>query len=214
MSFPTDPGRLGAAWRATTRSAQDCPSADALLALAAGELDAPARAELAAHIAACARCAAALQALAGFAAEDEKETMHAAAAPAAARRGPRALPIGLAAAAMLLIAVLVAPRLQQYAPPQLRGTTAVEAVQPPARAVLAAAPQRLQWRSALATPRRVRVIDAQARELWRSEPVAGDFADVPDEVRALMQPGASYAWELLPERDAAAAGPFWFTVQP
>ncbi len=213
MTPNSDPGRLGQRWREATRPAStvDCPPAAALERLARGTTPLGGRATLLEHVAGCAACGAAMAAL------DALQAHESALAAAAPPRGHATFWLAVAAAVVLAIgSALWLPRFAAppASDPVLRGAVRGEALEPQAHAELDAPPARLRWRGDVAAPVRVRLLDASARALWTSDPLGVADVVLPEPIRAQLEPGGAYAWEVVPAHgDAAALGPFWFSVR-
>lgn len=215
MTTNSDSDRIGARWRDATRPVDSsaCPPAQALDSLVLGTTPPAERAALLEHAANCAACSAALAALDALQAQDRER--------AAARPRRTTMTYALAAAAAIVLAlgaILSLPRLA--APPgdttPLRGPATGSALEPAARARLAATPRQLRFEGmADAASARVRILAHDGSEVWISPVVHGNVVDLPDALRAQLDAGGSFAWEVLPEDPATPPlGPFWFTVEP
>jgi len=198
-----------ASWRRAYRSTLtaapgDCPGDEALAALALGELDGEARARVADHVVACARCADDVRLLG----EMHRE----------ASRGRTRWPgLRVAAAAAAVVAVAAGLLLHGRVPAtdddRLRGGDRPQAVAPLPDARLADAPAELAWRAAEgARAYRLRLFDARAEPVWESGLSAETSRPLPAEIRARLRPGASYFWivDVQGPEPATRLGPFWF----
>ncbi len=172
-----------------------CPGDDTIAALAEGRLDREVRAEVLPHVAACARCRAAVasvaQALADPAVSSEIAALEAPSRGTLVRLGRVALPL---AAAVLLVMVSWPPRLDDDAPvhraPTITAAAAPTAVSP-VGAVASAS--RLVWTRTVGADRyRVTLFDAEGSVVY--EMVLADTAVVlPDTV---VSAGRLYLWKV------------------
>ena len=169
----------------------DCPDELVLADFVDGRLNAGQRAPVVAHLLTCARCRSLVKATARFVAE--------AAAPSApARRWRRwSIPLGLAAAAALVLLVL--PRGRDDGPtpglrePTVTSTIAPVPIRPPPGAAVARV-DRLVWSGVPGAERyRVRLYDREGSVLWTVE-TADTSAALPDSVR--LQPRVPYFWRV------------------
>lgn len=198
MSEP-DLGRLlVAAQRTRPRRERGCPRPEELIAAAAGELAAPAREAVAAHLSVCADCAAEYS-LAGELHVWAREVGAADGVPRDLRRLRASPRIWLPLAASLLVAALglAVWNARREAPPEeLRGAAEHSwEVVPSDEAVLAARPQRLDWPQVPgADSYDVVVFDHESRPLYRSGELETTTLELPAEVE--LRPGQTYYWRV------------------
>jgi hypothetical protein len=192
------------------RASRGCPAPDVLGRVSTGNASHAEREAFADHLIACADCAEEYRAAKALgpwsaeAAEVLRPGVRSAAAGSAPFRRTGSLPwIALAAAAALALSVglvLVARRAGvRTAAPVERGSSEItRALEPPDRAALPAAPERLEWAPMEgASSYEATIYDAESTPLWKSPPAVATRADVPPEVRARLAPGRAYLWRVV-----------------
>ncbi len=156
-----------------------------------GRLRADARAPVVAHLATCARCRSVVNAASRFSAEPVGNEQ------TPARRWRRwSLPVGLAAAAALLLLLL--PRVRDESTPGLREPTVTSTIAPvpitPTPGASVARVDSLVWSSVPKAERyRVRLYDGEGSVLWTVE-TTDTSAALPDSLR--LQPRVPYFWRV------------------
>jgi len=170
----------------------DCLDDDTVAALAAGTLDAAARARALAHLAACARCRHAVASVAR-ALSDPAVAREVTAAERRGRRLPYGLALSAAAAAILLL--LAGPRLLDLGRPVHRAPPLTAAVPVPASPVgVVADADTLRWLAVPGADRyRVTVFDAPGAVLYETQ-LADTVAILPDSL--VLVPGRPYLWKV------------------
>jgi hypothetical protein len=215
----------------TARAERGCPGSEAFRSEFEGPSGAADRARFVDHLVACADCAEEyrLAASVGRWASEAATAIGWAGAdravePASAGRSPiLGLPAwGLAVAASVLLALGVAWTLR------LRSTSAEEtaergegaptlATDPADRAVLPAAPERLQWPAVGgADSYRVALYDSESTLLWKSDVVAASETKLPAAIAGSLRPGRTYLWRVLARvgLDERASTVFEFSLSP
>jgi len=170
----------------------DCLDDDTVAALAAGTLDAAARARALAHLAACARCRHAVASVAR-ALSDPAVAREVTAAERRGRRLPYGLALSAAAAAILLL--LAGPRLLDLGRPVHRAPPLTAAVPVPASPVgVVADADTLRWLAVPGADRyRVTLFDAPGAVLYETQ-LADTVAILPDSL--VLVPGRPYLWKV------------------
>lgn len=203
-----------------------CPDEALLFAFATGAIsDVETQEACVQHLAVCAECRAAVQIVfdSESLAADLAKDLEAAAppkplptsadiAPRLARNGRarRLWPLGLAAAAALVLAALIAPWRTNPDFGAVRAPAAA-AVQPPDLAVLRAPPTALRWPCTTAAARyEVSLLDATAQPFWQ-----GQTSTCGIELDPTLFAGrhGSFYWRVTPGIDDAPSSVFAFQLQ-
>ena len=170
----------------------DCLDDDTIAALAAGTVDAAARARALAHVAACARCRHAVASVAR-ALTDPAVAREVAATEGRGRRLPYRLALSAAAAVILLL--LAGPRLLDLGRPVHRAPPPSGAVPTPASPIgVVADADTLRWLGVPGADRyRVTLFDAPGQVLYETQ-LADTIAVLPDAV--VLEAGRPYLWKV------------------
>ncbi|WP_170113325.1 hypothetical protein [Ahniella affigens] len=216
-----------AKWVAARTTRPDaCPDPELLFVFASGALtDDTARATCVAHVAACTACRRAVQmvfASATFATELASDLDAAASSPAripsadvvglpiTPKRARRIWPLGLAAAAALVVAVLIAPWRPAPDYDTVRAPGAA-AVLPPDNATLQSPPSVLRWPcSAAGNTYEVSLLDAKAEPVWRGQT---SVCEIELDPALFVERRGSFYWRISPGLDGATSSAFSFEVE-
>jgi hypothetical protein len=168
----------------------DCPDELVIADFVDGRLMPQSRAPVVAHLLTCTRCRTLVKATSDLASSAAGFN------PPSKRRGYRwTLPIGLVAAAVLLLLLL--PRVDESTPglrePTVTSTIAPAPITPTPGAAVARV-DSLVWSSVPKAERyRVRLYDGEGSVLWTVE-IADTLVSLPDSVR--LAPGVTYFWRV------------------
>jgi predicted anti-sigma-YlaC factor YlaD len=169
----------------------DCPDEFVIADFVDGHLTPQSRAPIVAHLLTCARCRALVKATSELATNEAGLTRQ------VTRRWRRwSLPVGLAAAAALLLLLL--PRVRDESTPGLREPTVTSTIAPvpitPTPGASVARVDSLVWSSVPKAERyRVRLYDGEGSVLWTVE-TTDTSAALPDSLR--LQPRVAYFWRV------------------
>jgi hypothetical protein len=173
----------------------DCPDELAIADFADGRLTPHSREPVVAHLLTCARCRALVKATSDLATNEAGLT------PPAARRWRRwSFPVGLAAAAALVL-LLVPRRVDDGSTGSLREPALTSSVAPAPIAPRATVTRldRFVWSSVPHAERyRLRLYDSEGTVVWRSE-TTDTFTVLPDLV--VLSPGVAYFWRVEAETE-------------
>jgi hypothetical protein len=205
-----DDTRLRELYTASTRAGlPDHPGDEAWEALALGELATPEREQLFDHVTACAACAdiyRGLKTLESEARAFDPGVPRSAAAPASRGRG--AWYAGLAAAAVLVLAIALPFRTTPDPPPDVvRGPVVSTPIALAPVGDLSSAPTDFRWTPLTGAARhRVELSGADGDLLWTSRDLEGTHTTWPAELR--LDPG-TYFWRVVtvPDPDRRLSAP-------
>ena len=198
--------------------AGDCPSAEALRCLGAGEVDGLERRRLVDHLAACSSCASEVRLARDLLAAG---SAHDASHDGSLERPPLArFAWAIPAAAVLVVGMGLGLVLLRSSAPQRTGVSfrgeapTVDAVMPADGARLGEPPAGLTWPSAAGAVHRVVLYDGDSMEIWRSGPTELDSVQLPAAVvERLADPGL-YFWRVYRERDRGQSQLYSFEIAP
>jgi hypothetical protein len=169
----------------------DCPDEFVIADFVEGRLTPQSRAPLVAHLLICARCRALVKAISDLAAHEVMPV-----GQGHRRRLRWTLPVGLAAAAVLMLLLL--PRGHDDSTPGLREPALTSTIAPtpitPAPGASVARPDSLVWSSVpKAEKYRVRLYDSEGSVVWTLE-THDTTAALPNSLR--LQPRVEYFWRV------------------
>jgi hypothetical protein len=197
--------------RTARASRLECPSADAFVNAASGEVNVEERTRLVDHLVSCSDCAQEYQLIFESATNLERDRAvdrPVSSARVRTRAGwagvlwiPRWRVIATLTLLLLIGGSLVVWRAggpAQRLPESVRGARPVLIdVQPPDHAVLDAAPRQLAWSPVeSADSYRVALFDYLSTPLWESDPTTVPSVAVPDSVRQKLDRGRSAYWRI------------------
>jgi hypothetical protein len=206
------------AWRRrmpeASAAAGECLEDERLLALALGELRDAEREAAVEHVLGCGRCAGEWRLLREV--RCEVAAALPAPRPAIGSRGLSAIAAGLAAVGLGTLLLLDVGRVSPpHGPgPVLRGGTVEAEADPPDGALLGTVPAVLAWRAPEAAGGyRVSLMDAGLAPIWDSPRLSEPRAELPQELRQALQPGAEYLWSVeVYGSGVRRLGPFRFEL--
>ena len=202
----------------TERATQACADAEALTALARGELDEVTRTALLDHAVGCQRCSDLIALSAelvdwsdqGFADVAGQRSADIVSLPP--RKPQTRIRAGWAmAASVLLMVVAGSVLLPRQTPERIVRGTQIIALAPVDQAVLTTAPEQLRWECPTVQAARVQLASADGEPLWQAD-VEHCEASLPPGVSATLTAG-TYLWWVTDRQGERIAGPYAFELR-